>query len=312
MANPSITTAYAGEHIGEILQLMVVGNEAVEKGSLYIHEDIAKTVEITRGFVAENIIQDYQSVPTTPSNALSFTPRYITPLKMMVYDHLRPMEFQNFWREYQPEGPLVDKVLDPNIQRIIVELYQKQIGLQLGKLIWQGDVSLAASNPLHYFDGFVTLAAADAAVIDVTNQGAITSSNIIAILSAMEAAVTDQLFDDPDMTYHMNTGDFRKYQAASRALTNKGSGITEMEDPNFGGRQIKYYSGFPANTIMIAKGNTNPVTSNLRMATNLTNDMDNIQIEKWRPETDVWFLKAAMQVAVNYAFGQEIVLYQGS
>ena len=309
MANPAITTDYAGEHIGEILQLMVVGNEAVEKGSFYIHEDVQKQTEITRGFAAENLIQEYQAMPTDPSNALSFTPRFLIPDKMMVYDHVRPMEFQSYWREYQPTGPLVDKVLDPQIQRIIVELYQKQIGLQLGKLTWQGDKTL--TNHLRFVNGIVTRALADSDVIDVANQGLITSSNIISIFEACEAAVPDALFDDPDMTYHMNTGDFRKYQAASRALDEKGSQITAQEEPNFGGRKIKFYSGFPANHIMVAKGNTNPSSSNLRMGVNLTNDFDNLVIEKWRPEGDIWFLKAALQMDVNYAFGQEIVLYAG-
>lgn len=312
MANPAITTVYDGEHIGELLQLMVVGNEAVEKGSFYIHEGVEKKTEITRGTVSENIIQSYQSVPTDPSNALTFNARYLTPEKMMVYDHLRPMEFQNYWREYQPQGPLAEKVLDPAVQRVIVELYQKQIGLQLGKLIWAGNKS--TTGALKYVDGIVTKALADSAVIDVTaaSNAAITAANIIEILTACEAAVPDALFSDPDMTYHMNTGDFRKYQAASRALANKGSMLTAAEEPNFAGRAIKYYSGLPANSVLVAKGNTNPVSSNLHIGVNLTNDFDNLLIEKWRPESDIWFLKAALQLDVNYAFGQEIVMYTGT
>ena len=61
MPNPTITTVYAGENTAEILQLLVLGNEVIDKGSFYIHEDVQKTKAITRGFVSANPIRQYQS-----------------------------------------------------------------------------------------------------------------------------------------------------------------------------------------------------------------------------------------------------------
>ena len=310
MGNPTITTSYAGNDIGKILQLSVVGNEAVKKGSFYIHEDVQKTKEITRGFVSDNIIQEYQAMPTVPSNALSFTPRSLTPTKMMIYDLINPMDFQSFWEQYQPEGPLADKVLNRDIQRVILEMYTKKSDNQLGRIIWQGNTAAGATSPLRFFNGIVTKAIADSAVIDVTPAGNITSSNVIAILTAVDASIPDSLYEDPSMIIHMNTGDFRKYQDAIIAKTYKGQGEAEKVPAIFKGREIRTYSGFPANYIMVAKADTNPVNTALHMGVNMVNDPENLKLERWRPEGDLYFLKASFMMDVNYAFGEEIVLYQ--
>jgi hypothetical protein len=310
MPNPTITTSYAGNDIGKILQLSVVGNEAVKKGSFYIHEDVQKEKEITRGFVSDNIIQEYQAMPTVPSNALSFTPRKLAPKKMMIYDLINPMDFQSFWEQYQPEGPLADKVLNRDIQRVILEMYTKKSDNQLGRIIWQGNTAAGATSPLRFFNGIVTTAIADSTVIDVTPAGVITESNVIAVLTACDSAIPDALYEDPTMIIHMNTGDFRKYQNAIIAKTYKGQGEAEKVPAIFKGREIRTYSGFPANYIMVAKADTNPINTALHMGVNMVNDPENLKLERWRPEGDLYFLKASFMMDVNYAFGEEIVLYQ--
>lgn len=310
MANPTISTAYAGSDIGKILQLAVVGNEAVKKGSFYIHENVQKTKEITRGFVADNIIQEHQAMPTTPSNALSFTPRNLTPVKMMIFDLINPMEFQSFWEQYQPEGPLADKVLNTDILRVILEMYTKKSDNQLGRLIWQGDKTAGPTSPLRFFDGIVTRAISDADVIDVTPAGNITANNVLSILSSCDTAIPDELYEDPTMIIHMNTGDFRKYQDAIIARDYKGQGEADKVPAIFKGREIRTYSGFPANHVMIAKADTNPVNTNLHMGVNMASDTENLKLERWRPEGDLYFLKAAFMMDVNYGISEEVVLYQ--
>lgn len=310
MGNPVITTSYAGNDIGKILQLAVVGNEAVKKKSFYIHEGVQKTKEITRGFVADNIIQEHQAMPSIPSNALTFTPRTLTPGKMMIFDLINPMEFQSFWEQYQPDGPLADKVLNTDILRVILEMYTKKSDNQLGRLIWQGNTSAGATSPLRFFNGIVTRAIADAGVIDVTPAGNITAANVIAILTAVYAAIPDALWEDPSMKIHMNTGDFRKYQDAIIALTYKGQGQAEKVPAIFKGMEIVPYSGFPANYVMAAKADTNPLNTNLHLAVNMTSDTDNLKLERYRPEGDLYFLKAAFMMDANYGFSEEVILYQ--
>lgn len=310
MPNPSVTSNYAGESISDILQLMVLGNEAVQKDALYIVDQSKagqKEVSIGRMTATADLLQDRQAEPTNPSNSLTYDERKITPLEFMFYDKFNPRNFETAWRDFQPEGPLVDRVNNPKIQKAILKVTSERIHEQIGKLIWQGDKT--TTGALRFFDGFVTLAKADANVIDVTTSGAITEANVQSILKAADAAIPNALYDDPSVVFLMNTGDTRKYQDSVIALTYKGQGPADQVPLIYKGRKIVNFSGFPANHVMVAKIGAGP-DSNLWGAVDMQDDPENLKIERWRPESELFFIKALGKMAVNYGFGQEIVLYQ--
>lgn len=307
MPNPAITTNYAGVTTKDILQIMVLGNEAFEKNSFMIHEDIDdKGLELALLNVDSNIIQAYSSMPSTPSNAASHTNRTLVPTKLQIYDHINPMAYQSYWKEFQQSGPLADKVLNPQIQAAMMDAYAKRANNQLGALIWAGDTSL--TTYLKWIDGIVTKAIA-ASVTGPTPAGAITASNVIAVLTATLATVPDSLFDDPDLSIHMSTRDWRYLGNALDALTYKGTNYDRKPVESFGGVPIKHYSGFPNNYVLICKSGANN-NSSLHAGVNASNDPDNLVIEKWRPEGDIYFIKATFSLAVNFPFASEMRLYQ--
>jgi len=315
MPNPTITTAYAGENTAEILQLMVLGNEAITKGSFFIHEDVQRTKLITRGFVSANPIRPYQSMPADILNGLSFTERSMTPVRLMIFDTINPMDFQQYWREYQPTGPLVDKVLDPAIPKVIIELYSKQVNNQLGALMWSGNVSLAANDPLAHFNGIVVRALADAATIKPADTGVLTSANIIAGLKLVDDAIPDALYEDPDMVIHVSTAVARLYADALSTLANKGPAVSDvnaLKNLTYKGREIRSYSRFPNANIMAAKASTSVLSTNLHAAVNMADDQENLKIERFRPEGDNYFIKASFMMDVNYGFSEEIVISKAS
>ena len=312
MPNPAITTSSAGDVFAqEILELMSTGSQTVEKGSLYIHDGVQDKVHLSRMKVSSDPLQDRQAQPTTPANAFTHDEKTITPLDCMFFDLINPREYESVWREFQPSGPLADKVLDPDVQRAILSVLAKSVNKQVDKLIWQGDTTAGATSPLRFFDGFIKLFAADSDVIDVTNVGAITDANVIAILDDCDQAIPDAIYDDPDVVFHMNTGNFRLYQAAARALTQKGPDIADAARGFYAGREVRHYAGLPANKIVVAKATAGP-DSSLHAATAMTSDQNNILIEKYRPEGELYFVKILFKMAVNSTFGEEIVLYQGS
>jgi hypothetical protein len=309
MANPSLSTNNGGQVIPDILELVALGNEAVQKRSVYVIDGIQDKVSLPRLTNTDDVLQNRQALPTTPSNALAYTERQIIPLDVMYYDKFNPRLFESVWKEFQPQGSLVDRVTDPEMQRAIISVVGKSINKQIGKLIWQGNVAAGSTSPLRFFDGFITKAIADADVIDVTPAGNITASNVIAVLDATDELIPDALYDDPDLVIHMNTGDFRNYQTAVKNLTYKGQGPADSVPAIFKGREIRYYSGFPANYVLACKASPSP-DSSLMAAVDMVNDPENIKIERWRPEGEEFFIKVLFKMAVNYPFGQEVVLYQ--
>lgn len=312
MASPVLTSNYVGDVLDYIITEAVVGNEAVSKGSVYVIPDVQYKINIAKMVSSANPIIDREAMPTTKSATVTWSEAVLTPVEMMIYiPDINPRIFEAAWREFQPKGALPNKVLDPKIQKLFADVVLKQAQKQIGRLFWQGDTTLAASDPLHFFNGYVTRAAASSANIDVTNIGAISASNIGAILEDCEAAVPDALYEDRDMIYHMSTASFRMYEEAQRLMTFKGKGPADKGEPNFAGREIRHYSGFPANKIIVAKATTGQ-DSNLYAATDKINDVENLVIEKLRPEGEHYFLKALFKMDANFSLAAETVYYAGS
>jgi hypothetical protein len=312
MASPTVTSNYNGDVLDYIITEAVVGNEAVEKGSVYVIPDVPNKISIAKMVSTANPIIDREAMPTTKSATVTMSENTLQPVEMMIYiPDINPRTFEASWRPFQPKGALPNKVLDPNIQKTFADVVIKQAQKQIGRLFWQGDTTLAASNPLHFFNGYCTRASTSSTNIDVTNIGVITASNILAIMEDCEQSVPDALYDDPDMVYHMSTATFRMFQEATRALTYKGQGPADTVPAIYAGREIRFYSGFPSNKILVAKATTG-TDSNLYAATDKINDVENFIIEKLRPEGEHYFLKALFKLDANFSLDSETVFYSGS
>jgi len=310
--SPNLTSNYYGDVLEYIITEAVVGNEAVDKGSIYVIPDVQNKISIAKMVSSANPIIDREAMPTTKSATVTWSEATLTPVDMMIYiPDINPRVFEAAWRPFQPKGNLPNRILDPNIQKTFADVVMKQAQKQLGRLFWSGDTTLASSNPLHFFNGYITRAAASSTNIDVANLGVITPANIIAVLEAVIAAIPDALFDDPDFIIHMSTATFRMYQAADRALLVKGSPTYGAADEMYGGKEIRYYSQFPANVILGCRASTGP-ESNLYAATDKINDAENFIIEKLRPEGEHYFLKALFKMDANFSIDSESVYYLGS
>lgn len=312
MASPVLTSNYTGDVLDYIIAESVVGNEAVDKGSVYVIEDVPYKMNIAKMTSSANPIIAREAMPTTKSATVTWSEATLTPAEMMIYiPDINPRIFEAAWRPFQPKGSLPDKVLDPNIQKVFADIVLKQAQKQMGKLMWQGDNTLASTNPLSFFNGYATRAASSSTNIDVTNQGVITQANVISILEACLQSIPDALFDDPDFVLNMSTATFRLYQAADRALSVKGSPTYGAADEVYGTKKLRHYSQFPANKI-IGCLSTTGTDSCLYAATEKSNDMDNFKIERLRPEGEHFFLLAKFKFDANFSLDSESIYYAGS
>jgi hypothetical protein len=310
-ASPVLTSNYAGDPLDYIIQETVIGNEVVDKGSVYVIEDVPFKLNIGKMVSTANPIIAREAMPSTKSATVTWTEAQLIPAEMMIYiPDINPRIFEAAWRPFQPKGALPNKVLDPNIQKVFCDVVIKQARKQVGKLLLQGDTT-SATAALSFFNGFFTRAASSSTNIDVSNLGTISTANVQAILESCQQSVPDALFDDPDMVFHMNTGDFRKYQQSVRQLSYKGQGPAEDVPAEYGGREIRYYSQAPANKIIVCKATTS-TDSNFYAAVDKQNDMENFIIEKLRPEGEHYFLKALFKMDANFSIDSESVYYAGS
>lgn len=312
MASPVFSSNYNGDVLDYIIQESVLGLQAVEKGSIYAIENVSEKISIAKMVASSNPIGNREAMPTTKTATVTWSEATLDPRDMMVYiPDINPRLFESAWREFQPKGALPDKVLDPNIQKVFADVVLKQIQNQLGRLIWQGDTTLASTNPLRFFNGYITRAQASGTNIDVSNIGPITAANVIAVLEDCNNAVLDALFEDPDMVFHMSTTTYRLYQEALRASTYKGLEYQSGLAGQFAGREIRHYSGFPNNVILTCKASTGQ-DSNLYLATDKVRDTENLVISKLRPEGEHYFLKALFKMDTAFSIDSESVYYIGS
>lgn len=312
MASPTFSSNYNGDVLDYIITEAVTGNEAVSKGSVYVIPDVPNKISIAKMVSSANPIIPREAMPTTKSATVTWSEATLTPVDMMIYiPDINPRVFEAAWRPFQPKGALPNKVLDPAIQKAFADVVLRQAQNQVGRLFWQGDTTLATSNPLHFFNGYVTRAAASSTNIDATDAGVLSASTIIQALENVNSAIPDALFEDPDMVFHMSTASFRFYQEAVRDLTYKGQGPADQVPASFAGREIRYYSGFPANKILACKATTG-TDSNLYAATDKIQDVENLIIEKLRPEGEHYFLKALFKMDANFSIDSESVYYVGS
>lgn len=312
MASPVFSSNYNGDVLDYIIQESVLGLQAVEKGSIYAIENVSEKISIAKMVASSNPIGNREAMPTTKTATVTWSEATLEPRDMMVYiPDINPRLFESAWREFQPKGALPDKVLDPNIQKVFADVVLKQIQNQLGRLVWQGSTALASTNPLRFFDGYITRAHASGTNIDVPNVAAISASNVLAILEDCNNYVPDALFEDPDMVFHMSTTTYRLYQEALRATTYKGLEYQSGAAGQFAGREIRHYSGFPNNVILVCKATTG-TDSNLYLATDKVRDAENLVIAKLRPEGEHYFLKALFKMDTAFSIDSESVYYIGS
>jgi len=306
-ASVNVTSGYNGEVADVIMMALKNGNEAVEKGSVYVEPDVKERLHIPIMTTLDDVIAAAIPDPVTAANAFTWTEKVIVPASMMFFDLVNPRNFESVWRPFQPTGPLVDRVDNPKIQAAIIAEATKTVGKQIGKLIWQGDT--AGVTALSWFDGFIKLIAADATTIKPTPAGVITAANIIAVLNAVDAAIPAEIWDDPTVVFHMNTSDYRLYLQAARTLDFKGPNIGDAGEERFAGRQIRYYSGMKKDHIIVAKA-TAGKDSNLWAGVNVVADTETVKIERYRPESERFIVKLLFKYGVNYAIGSEIVYYK--
>jgi len=305
-ASVDVTSAYVGDPADVLLSLTKQGNQAVEKGSVYVEPGVQKELFIPRFNAEDDALQAAAVTPNTPSDSFTYDERSIAPADMMFYDTMNPRNFEEAWRPFQPIGPLVDRVDNPKIQAAIIREALKSIGKQLGKLIWAGDTG--GVTALSWMDGYEKIIENDAASIKVTPAGVITAANVISILESTEAAIPSDIWEDTSVVFHMNTADFRLYQEAARALDFKGSNIGDAMQERFAGRQIRYYNGLTKNKIIVAKA-TAGKDSNLWAAVDVRTDPETVKIERYRPESELFIVKVLFKYGVNVGIPEETVIY---
>ena len=205
------------------------------------------------------------------------------------------------------QGPSVSAEAAAALWAAIKDTVASSVNSDLEEGIWQGDI-LSGDAWLAEFDGYLKLLDNDVTVIEVTPQGAVTAANVIGILEDMVAACPAAVQEMASPAILMSHVDKYLYRGAARALDFKGTNIDEKIRDQFGGFPIISTHGIPAGRLVMGNVGSGD-SSNFKASHWMDSDRNNVKIERLQANSDLFFVKVALDFGVNVVYGKEVVTY---
>jgi hypothetical protein len=304
----SRSTSFVGTPVPKLITDLVLGAESIDKGIIHAFSDKRKAVFLNRFYTANHKVGARVATPVTPASASTKDEKTITPGNLMFYDEFDPRDFEGDWEFLWSQGPSVSAEAASVLWNAIKDTVASSVNSDLEEAIWRGDTN-SGSAWLAEFDGYLKLMDADTTVTDVTPQGAITAANIIGILEDMVAACPAAVQEQSSPALLMSHTDKYLYREAARALDFKGTNIDEKIQDQFGGFPIVSTHGIPAGRLVMGNIGSGD-QSNFKASHWMDSDRNNVKIERLQANSDLFFVKVALDFGVNTVYGKEIVLYK--
>lgn len=297
---------YNGEVLDKLYLAVGVGNEVVDKAAAILHAGISTEFSLPKLSQTDNPIGDYVSgAPSAVTVTTTYAERSLEPKKMTVYETFSPTTFHDVWNQWKSQGDFSNLELNSAFMSAVIELYQNGIGRQMSKLFFQGNTALAADDAMNKFQGIITRASADGAVIKPAAAGNITSSNFFEILAAVWEATPDHLLDSPDYSIYVNTTDWKTMMSGNTSLRKDFVGVFGMDlETMYQTKRIKHFAGMKRHNILGAHN------ENLHLGVYVAPDEESVVMDKVAANSREWFFRFDFKADANYSNAADLVLYE--
>ena len=304
----SITTTYAGEFAGKYISAALLSGSTIANGGIEVKPNIAFKEVIKR--IATDAIVKNATCDFDATSTVTLTERIITPEEFQVNLQLCKKDFRSDWEAIQMGYSAFDN-LPPAFADFLIAHVVSKVAEKTEQNIWKGVTANAGE-----FDGFLTLAAADSAVIDVAGaSGGVTATNVVAELGKVVDAIPASLYGKEDLYLYVSQSIARDYV---RALGGFGASGLGANGTNAQGTQW-FNNGslsFDGVKLFVCNGMTNDYViaaqkSNLYFGTGLLADNQEVKVIDMADIDGSQNVRVVMRftAAVQYGVGAEIVLY---
>jgi hypothetical protein len=306
----SITTTYAGEFAGKYISAALLSGSTIANGGIEVKPNI-KFKEVIKKVATDGIVKN-ATCDFDATSTVTLTERIITPEEFQVNLQLCKKDFRSDWEAVQMGYSTFDN-LPPAFADFLLAHVVAKVAEKTEQNIWKGATATAGE-----FDGFVTLATADATVIDVASPavGGVTAANVIAEMGKVVDAIPATLYGKEDLYLYVSQSVARDYV---RALGGFGASGLGANGTNAMGTQW-WNNGslsFDGVKVFVANGMANDYMmaaqkSNLYFGTGLLNDLTNeVKVIDMQDIDGSQNVRVVMRftATVQYGIGSEIVLY---
>ena len=302
----SITTTYAGEFSKKYISAALLSASTIENGGIEVMPNV-KFKSVINRIATDAIVKD-ATCAFDPTSTVTLTERIIQPEEFQVNLELCKKDFHATWQSIEMGMSAFD-TLPKSFADYLIGHVASKVAENNEISIWRGVNSTAGQ-----YAGLVTLATADATVVDVVGT-TVTASNVIAELGKVVDAIPAALYGKEDLYIYVSQNVARAYVRALGGFGASGLGANGTNAQgtqwfnngslSFDGVKIFVANGLANNFMMAAQ------KSNLYFGTGLLADQNEVKVIDMAEIDGSQNVRVVMRftAAVQYGVGSEIVLY---
>ena len=307
----SITTTYAGEKMNGFISAALLSANTLDAGGITIKPNV-KFREVIKVLSTDDILKD-GSCDFAATSTVTLTERYLDPKELQVNVQLCKQDFRSDFDAISM-GMSAHDNLPSSFQDYLVGYMAAKVAEKLEATIWDGDDAQEGE-----FDGLITLATADAGVIDVAGAsigaGGVTSANVIDELGKVADAIPQTVYGKEDLKLFVAPNVARAYVRALGGFGANGLGANGTNAQgtqwytngslSFDGIAIFMSNGIPSNYIVAAQ------SSNLMYGCGVLSDKNEVKVIDLADIDGSQNVRVVMRMAatVNFGIPEEVVLY---
>lgn len=302
----SITSAYVGESAGKYIQAALLTNETLANGGIQIIPNVKYKETLT--VISSGALTADASCDFTDGGTITTTEVVLEPKHLQVGLDVCKTTLISSWAAREMGFSAHDNTPDNFVDFAIGQIIDK-VAQENETNFWQG----VKTNGGEY-DGIVTLATADATVVDVASPlvGTIDSTNVIAEMRKTLDSVPTATRKKRDLTLYVDEVIFRAYvralgtdMSANAGYNNQGPAFYDNGNITFEGVPVFNAPGMPTEYMVCTPA------SNLYFATGLMADHNEVKlIDRSVTEGDNnlrFIMKFSGTAAIG--IGADLVLY---
>jgi len=302
----TITSTYGGTSAGKFIMPALLSGVTLDNNAVDIIPNIKFKQKVGK-FNLGGIIKD-ASCAFDATGTITQGEVILAPKELEVNLEVCNPDYHATWESVE-QGYSTFDVLPITIQELIISGVSANVAQAIEKSLWTG------TDVAGQFAGFVTLAAADATVIDVA-AGTVTAANVITEMDKVIAACPSTVYGNDDLTLYISKNVFKAYVSALGGFGAAGLGAAGSDNKGtqwyqngqaltFGAVKVFVASGLGDNQMMLAE------STNLFFGTSMMSDFNKVQLvdmeEKTGDDTVRIIMKFTGAAAIGY--GAEVVLY---
>ena len=309
----TITSTYAGEFSGKYISAALLTASTLDAGAVTIMPNI-KFKQVIQKVETGDLITD-GTCDFVASSSVTLSEVILQPEEFQVNLQLCKSDFISTWDAIQMGySAFNNNGLPTSFSDYLIGYVASKVAAANEINLWTGNLGGAQAGE---YNGFETLAAADATVLDVAGAVPLTAANIIDEMQKVVDLIPNALYGKEDLTLYISNkaqklyvralGGFSVAATSNAGSDNRGTQWYDNGGLTFGGVPIFVARGMSDNTMIAAE------KSNLFFGTGLMSDYNEVRTIDQTPITGSQNVRIIMRftAAAQIGVGANVVYYAG-